>query len=44
MNVDSPKDPVTCQEIETFAAEANIKELQSRLSTSECANHGLEPY
>lgn len=34
-HVDLSKDPVTRQEIETLAAEKNIKELESRLSTSE---------
>lgn len=42
MNVDNLKDPITRLEIETFAAEANMKELESRLSSSEYANHGLE--
>lgn len=40
VNVDNAKDPVTRLEIETFAAEVNMKELESRLSSSECANHG----
>lgn len=34
-DVDLSKDPVTRREIETLAAEKNIKELGSRLSTSE---------
>lgn len=34
-DVDLSKDPVTRREIETLAAEKNVKELEGRLSTSE---------